>query len=101
MIWNHLRRGTGALALVAVLAVPGGAAALPLGADRTTPEPLSGLAFLWDALVDFFDGTETASTDSTGSGTGGGTDNSGGAMDPNGCPACKPKTDPPPTDETP
>lgn len=100
MIWNSLRRGTGALALVALLALPGSAAALPTGADRITIEPLSGLAFLWDALVAFFDGTETTSTDGTGSGTGGGTDNSGGAMDPNGCPGCKPKTDPP-TDDTP
>lgn len=102
MIWNHLRRGIGALALLALLAFPGGAAALPAGADRPTFEPLSGLAFFWDALVALFDGTdtETTSTDASGSGTGGGTDNSGGAMDPNGCPACKPKIDPP-TDDTP
>lgn len=100
MIWNNLRRGIGALALLSVLAFPGNAAAFPTGADRNTLEPLSGLAFLWDALVALFAGDETASTDGTGSGTGGGTDNSGGAMDPNGCPGCKPKTDPP-TDDTP
>lgn len=104
MIWNSLRRGTGALALLAVLTLPGTAAALPTGADRNTLEPLSGLAFLWDALVALFDGSEagdeTTTTDGTGSGTGGETDNSGGAMDPNGCPGCKPKSDPP-TDDTP
>jgi hypothetical protein len=95
MICNHLRRGTGALVLVAVLAFPGGAAAIPAGVDRAAIEPLSGLAFLWDSLVALFAGDETPSTDGTGSGTGGETDNSGGAMDPNGCPACKPKADPP------
>lgn len=104
MIWNSLRRGTGALALLAVLTFPGSAAAFPSGADRDNLEPLSGLAFLWDALVALFNGDvagdETTTTDGTGSGTGGGTDNSGGAMDPNGCPGCKPKTDPP-TGETP
>lgn len=98
MICNNLRRGTGALALVVVLAFPGVAAAVPAGADRTSLEPLSGLALLWDALVALFEGDAT--TTSTGTGTGGGTDNSGGAMDPNGCPTCKPKTDPP-TDDTP
>lgn len=95
MIWNYLRRGTGAFVVVAVLAFPGGAAATPAGADRAAIEPLSGLAFLWDALVALFAEDETPSTDGTGSGTGGETDNSGGAMDPNGCPACKPKIDPP------
>lgn len=95
MIWNNLRRGTGALALVAALAFPGGAAATPSGGDRMALEPLSGLAFLWDALVALFEGDETTTSTGTGSDTGGGTDNSGGAMDPNGCPGCKPKTDPP------
>lgn len=98
MICNHLRRGTGALVLLAILAFPGGAAAVPAGADRTAIEPLSGLAFLWDALVAVFMRDEIPSTDGTGTDTGGGTNNSGGAMDPNGCPACKPKTDPPPSD---
>lgn len=100
MICNHLRRGTGALVLLAILAFPGGAAAVPAGADRTAIEPLSGLAFLWDALTALFAGDETTTSTGTGSDTGGGTDNSGGAMDPNGCPACKPKTDPP-TNDTP
>jgi hypothetical protein len=95
MFCNNLRHGTGAFVLVAALAFPGGAAAIPTGADRTAIEPLSGLTFLWDALAALFTGDEAPSSDGTGSGTGGGTDNSGGAMDPNGCPACKPKTDPP------
>ncbi|HJX28779.1 MAG TPA: hypothetical protein VJ885_12785 [Thermoanaerobaculia bacterium] len=95
MIWNNLRRGTGALALVAVLAAPGVVSAAPAGADRMAFEPLSGLAFLWDALAALFEGDETTTSTGIGSDTGGGTDNSGGAMDPNGCPTCKPKTDPP------
>lgn len=90
MLRNIFCRGVGVFLVIAVLGVPGLAAA---ETARGLAAGELGPALLWKLLSEIFLGDEATPPPPQDSG-GGGTDQGGGAMDPNGGP--KPIQPPPP-----